>query len=65
MKLEFKREYTPWSFFWPITLAVMFGVLLADGAKLVIAVAGLAAVFSQAEEFHGTTPGHLPARPDR
>lgn len=52
--------------FWTILLAVAGGVLLADLVKVLLAalLAGAAlSAFTKSVEAHGTTPGHLPARP--
>lgn len=56
---------SPWAYFWPMTLAVALGVLIADGLKLLLAVAGLAAVVGawNGKPVQGATSGHLPARP--
>ena len=60
------RDYTPWSFVWPVATGVMLGVLLADLVRVVVGavLAGaLLSSWSDNLEKRQTTPGHLPARP--
>lgn len=67
MRRQFRDDdYTPWSFVFPIALAVMLGILAADVIKLMLgAMMAKAALAELSESLEAqTTPGHLPARPD-
>jgi hypothetical protein len=66
MSRHFRDECTPWSFVFPIALAVMPGVLSADLVRLTVAGIMARAAMDQLNESlrKQTTPGHLPARPN-
>lgn len=65
--METWQRRSPWAYVWPIAVGVMLGVLLADGVRLVATVVGLSALLDGQDDaqYEGTTPGHLPARPDQ
>lgn len=62
------RDYTPWSLFWPVTAAVVAGILIADLVRLIAGAMLAGALFSawsnDLNDKLSTTPGHLPARPN-